>query len=259
MISIENAEKVFDEYVADFDPNNGRIKLKKEHIKRVATLSKVIAEKLELNEEQINLAVLIGYFHDIGRFKQVQIYDTFSDKDSINHAQLSCKVLFEDNLIEKFNVPEKYYDIIKRAVLNHNKAKIEEGLNKEELLFAKIIRDADKLDIFQVICEYDFESIFCYKDFSIEKIDEKIMTQFLNGDYINYADVKNNADEIVTFYAYIYDLNYKFSLDILKNSEYLNIFTERVIQNFKSKKIHEQVNEILEVANKYLIGFSANI
>jgi putative nucleotidyltransferase with HDIG domain len=252
MLNLEEAEEEFNKYVADFDPNNGRIKLKIEHIKRVAKLSKYIAEKLQLNEEQINLAVLIGYFHDIGRFMQAKIYDTFSDKDSINHAELSYKVLFEDKLIEKFKVEEKYYNIVKKAILNHNKIAIEDGLNDEELLFSKIIRDADKLDIFQIICEYDFESIFWYKDFSVEKINDKIIKDFLNGNCINYKDIKNNADQIVCFYDYIYDLNYKFSLEILKESKYLEEFTARVIQNFKSEEIHFKVNKLLEVAIKYL-------
>ena len=44
MIDIENANKVFDEYVSQFNPENGRIKLKIDHIKRVANMSKKIAE-----------------------------------------------------------------------------------------------------------------------------------------------------------------------------------------------------------------------
>ena len=41
----------------------------------------------------------------------------------------------------------EYDEIIKKAIHNHNKLLIEEGLTKEEELFCKIIRDADKLDI----------------------------------------------------------------------------------------------------------------
>ena len=59
----------------------------------------MIAEYLGLAEEQVKLAELIGLFHDLGRFEQVRLADTFSDKDSgINHAEQSNKVLFADNL-----------------------------------------------------------------------------------------------------------------------------------------------------------------
>lgn len=150
MIDIEKVENKFQEYVSKFNSKQGRIKLKIDHIKRVAEISEMLANYLKLNEEQTRLAKAIGIFHDIGRFKQVEMYDTFSDKDSINHAELGVKILFDENLIEDFGIEEKYKKIIKLAILNHNKDKIEEGLTEEENLFCKIIRDADKLDIFYV-------------------------------------------------------------------------------------------------------------
>ena len=90
MIDIENAKKEFMNYVKKYDINNGRIHLKVKHILRVAEVSKIIATKLNLTENQIRLAELIGLFHDIGRFEQVRLYDTFSDKDSgLDHASYS--------------------------------------------------------------------------------------------------------------------------------------------------------------------------
>ena len=76
-------------------------------------MSKKIAQNLNLDEEQIKLAELIGLFHDIGRFKQAELYNTFNDRISMNHAELSVKVLFDENLIENFNVEEKYKKIIR--------------------------------------------------------------------------------------------------------------------------------------------------
>lgn len=55
----------------------GKIKLKVDHIKRVEKISEELANYLNLNEEQIRLAKAIGIFHDIGRFKQVEMYDTY--------------------------------------------------------------------------------------------------------------------------------------------------------------------------------------
>lgn len=252
MIDIENAKKEFDKYASQFNPNEGRIKLKIDHIKRVAEMSRVIATELNLNEEQIRLAEVIGLFHDIGRFKQAEIYDTFNDKQSVNHAEFSAKVLFEDNLIKNFKIEEKYYKVIKLAVLNHNKNKIDENLSEEELLYAKIIRDADKLDIFYTICEYDFPSIFWFQDFKCGKISDLIMKQLTEAHTINYADIKTNADQISIFYAYIYDFNFAYSLKYLKLKKYLEIFTDRVIENFNNKEVEMQVRKMLEISNNYL-------
>lgn len=253
MINIEKVNKKFDEYVSNFNVGQGRIKLKIEHIKRVAKISTQIAQYLDLNKEQTALAEAIGIFHDIGRFKQVEMYDTFSDKDSTNHAELGVKILFEDNLIDEFEIEEKYKKIIKIAVINHNRDKIEEGLTEEENLFCKIIRDADKLDIYYVLCNYDFESAFWYNDFDCKEISHKIMKEFKQLHRVIYKDIKTSADQIAVPFAYTYDLNFDFSLKYLKEKQYLNRFTELVYENFKSQKVHEQTRELLEEIEKYII------
>lgn len=254
MIDIDNAKKEFDNYASQFNPEQGRIKLKIDHIKRVAIMCKKIAEYLKLDEEHVRLAEIIGLFHDIGRFKQAEIYNTFSDKDSVNHAEFSVKVLYEDNLIENFKIDKKYDNIIKLAILNHNKKEIDKEVTGEELLYSKIIRDADKLDIYYTICnyDYDFESIFWYSDFDLPKISDIIMNQFINLHEIDYKDVRNNADQILTFYAYIYNFYFDFSLNYVKEKQYLETFTNRVCENFSSKEIHSQIHEVLNIANSYL-------
>ena len=248
MIDIENVKKEFDKYVSNFNPSDKKIKLKIDHIKRVAELSKKIAVNLELNEEQIRLAEVIGFFHDIGRFKQIELYHTFKDRDSVNHAELGIKILYEDNLIKRFNIDSKYDNIIKLAVLNHNKNEIQEGLTDEEMLFAKIIRDADKLDIFYIICdeEYEMEDIFWSNNFKCKKISDDVMKQFLDSKPVDYDKVKSNADQIVTFYGYVYNLYFDFSIKYLKESKYLNRFADRVNKTFKSDEIQKQVNILLE-------------
>lgn len=252
MMDIDKAYIEFDKYASHFNPNNRRIKLKIDHIKRVAVISREIAQNLNLNEEQVKLAELIGLFHDIGRFKQVELYDTFSDRESINHAELSVKVLFDENLIKNFNVEEKYKKIIQKAILNHNKDKIDTGLNDDEMLFAKIIRDADKLDIYYTICEYDFQSIFWYPDFNSGPINDLIMNNFINKHFVNYSDIKSNSDQILIFYAYLFDFNFDFSLKVLREKKYLDKFTDRIYENFTNVTVKQQVGEILKISNTFL-------
>ena len=67
MIDILKAKKVFAEYVKAYDAENDKIKLKIEHIERVSQVAKKLATKLELDEEDIKLAELIGLLHDIGK------------------------------------------------------------------------------------------------------------------------------------------------------------------------------------------------
>lgn len=253
MIDIVNAKKEFKKYVSNYNPENPRIALKISHIERVAERSKEIAENLQLPTEEIELAELIGLFHDLGRFEQVRIADTFSDRDSgINHGEYSVKALFDNNYIRNYLKDDKYDNIIKKAILNHNRANIEQGLSEKELLFAKIIRDADKLDIFYTINIDSFPAIFWYKDFSCEKIGDTVMNQFKQFHLINYPDIKNNADMILAFYAYVYDLNFESSLKYLAEHKYLNTFAERVKENFSSPIVSEQIDEVVKIYEKYL-------
>ena len=124
---------------------------------------------------------------------------------------------------------------IRKVLLNHNKSEIETGLNEDELLFAKIIRDADKLDIItHAITEYDFESVFWYSEFNCEEINEELIKIMFENHTLDYSKIKNNADLILSFYNMIYDLNFKSSLKELSDNKALNIFTNRIYENFNS-------------------------
>ena len=151
MIDIEKAKKYYKEYISNYNPEDPKIALKIAHIFRTAEKAKKIAINLNLSEEDVKLAELIGMLHDIGRFEQLRVYNTYNDRESINHGEYGAKILFEDGLIKNFIEDRQYDRIIYLAVINHNRDNIEEGLNERELLHCKIIRDADKWDIFYVI------------------------------------------------------------------------------------------------------------
>ena len=91
--------------------------------------------------------------HDIGRFEQLRIYNSFIDAETVDHAALGVKILFEGNKIRDFIIDDSYDKIIREAIANHNRYAIEEGLSERSLLHAKIIRDADKLDNYRVKLE----------------------------------------------------------------------------------------------------------
>ena len=119
--------EVFNEYVSNYDMNNLKIKLKYDHSIRVMELSLKYARLLGFSEEDINLAYIIGLLHDIGRFEQAKRFDSYVDLETIDHADLGCEILFGENVIQKFDINEKYYEIIKKAITNHNKHEIELG------------------------------------------------------------------------------------------------------------------------------------
>ncbi len=252
MIDLDNCKKVFKEYLKDYDVNKGEIKLKIVHTYGVIDKSELIAKNLKLSNEQIELAKLIGLLHDIGRFEQRQKFKEFEDFKSMNHAEYGVKVLFEDGWIRKFIKEDKYDDIIYKAIINHNKYKIEEGLNEEELLQAKIIRDADKLDNFRVKNTEYLGNMFNYNPETInyETISPKVYETFLNRKQINVKDRITQIDIWISFIAFIFDLNFKISFKYIADNNYINKSIDRI--EYKNSDTKIKIEEIRKCANEYI-------
>ena len=159
MIDFNQASIAFKKYLQDYDLEYGKIELKIRHTYGVVNASEYIAKELSLDDENIELAKLIALLHDIGRFEQIKKFDCFIDNKNIDHAILGNEILFKNTLIRNFIKDTQYDNIISKAILNHNKLSIKDGLTDKELLHAKIIRDADKTDNFRVKAEDNFENI----------------------------------------------------------------------------------------------------
>ena len=188
--------------------------------------------------------------HDIGRFEQVKRYNTFVDKYSVNHGELGCQILFEDGLIRKFVEDDQYDEVIKKSILNHNKSVLPEGLTKMEEKFSKVIRDADKTDIFYVLITSKTESCYEKADVSKDLISDEIYREFMEDRVINYKNRKSSADIWVSHCAYIFDFNYNFCLQKVKNEKYLERLLEKM--NFTNEDTIKKANEIVRVANEYM-------
>ncbi|MBR1439405.1 MAG: HD domain-containing protein [Synergistaceae bacterium] len=140
------------------------MRLKIAHSYRVAEISERIA-KTVINEQQIfpDFSWLIGLIHDIGRFEQITRYETFKDALSVDHAELGANILFHDNLFDSFISVEEACVVAKdfqrmkataeTAIRLHNKLKLPEKMEAHTNTYTKILRDADKADIFRVLTE----------------------------------------------------------------------------------------------------------
>ena len=249
-IDIEKAKDAFKEYVKNYDPEDKQVKLKIEHIERVSQLAKNMAEELKLSEEDIALAEIIGLLHDIGRFEQIRIYHTFVDKKSINHGEFGAKVLFEDGLIRKFIKTEEFDEIIKLAIINHNKGRIQEGLTERQMLHAKLIRDADKTDIFYLLITGEEKILWETDNMNNEIVTNEIYREFIENKHINYKNIETSGDILVAHFAYIYDLYFKPALKIFKKEKYIDRLYNRF--NFTNKDTAEKFKVIHEKAKQYI-------
>ena len=221
-MNIEKAKQEFSKYVENYDFSNERIKRKFEHSFRVMKEAGELANNLNLSEKEIELANIIGLLHDIGRFEQIRIYSTFKDHKSIDHGDLGVEILKKDHYLRKYIDEEEYDDIIYKSIKNHNKFKIEDGLNEKELIFAKLIRDADKLDIFYEGSEIFWNTEDERKEVEESEISPEILKAFNNKELINIKNIKTPADEVISFIAFLYDINFDYSREKIEKQEYIN-------------------------------------
>ena len=199
------ASCAFKTYVAHYDAKEISIALKIAHTYRVADISERIAASLLSEQTAINFAWLLGLLHDIGRFEQFTQYGTFKDLLSIDHAELGADILFCDGLIEKFFsqedwslTQEEFFNfkrIAETAIRLHNKLKIPNDLDAQTELYTKILRDADKLDIFRVITEPPYEEH--HKDLSGLVARPEVMQCVMKHRCVPRSSVRANDLEIL--------------------------------------------------------------
>lgn len=227
----------FKKYVSNFNFDDEKISLKYYHTLEVANICYEVAEALGLSKEDKDLAKLIGYLHDIGRFEQVATTNSFKDK-VVDHADNGVRLLFEEGLIRRFIQEDKYDEIIKKAVRNHNKYKILDSVNDREKLFANIIRDSDKIDIFRVRTKYYHNEMKLIPSI-------KVVEELKREHSILLNDIKNKSDSLLCVMAFIFDFNYKESIQILKKKGYYSNFLNSIEVSKDNEAIFKEIKEKL--------------
>lgn len=255
MINIEEAKQSFKKYVSQFDENDIKNQVKIRHTLSVVQVAGVISERLGLDNENIELAKLIGLLHDIGRFEQEEKYKTFNDTEDCNHAKIGADLLFNRGLIREFIKEDTYDEIIRKAILNHNKYELKEDeLSEIELLHCKIIRDSDKTDNFFVKQYQDLESLLgkTKEEAEKEKITDGVWQQFLNKKTIISSTRITAMDHWLSYLAWIYDYNFTPSLEYVEEKGLLDGVLDRIDykdsdtktkMDYARKTLHQYISE----------------
>lgn len=281
-INREHIKKTFQEYTDRYDSTNPKIKLKIDHTYRVANLCEQIAQSLELSAAEVDLAWLSGMLHDVGRFEQLRRYNTFSDAQSIDHARFAVELLYDEGLIADY-VPEisttelvagartwrsmgganesptaqsedmPLSDILQTlriAIGEHSAYRIQKGLDERTRMFCQILRDADKVDIFRVICDTPMEEVYGFqtKDILRSAITPEVMQAFYEHHAVLRKLKKCPADYIVAHGSLTFELVYPESLRIAKEQGYL-----KQMMSFQSE--NPDTAEMFEDLRKDLNGY----
>lgn len=244
-ISMKDAEEQFIKYTDSYRKYGEKIILKINHTMRVEKLCEEIARSLNLKEDDINLAAMCGLLHDIGRFEQWKKYQTYNDLKSIDHGDLGEKLLKENHLINRFT--NNQVNTVLRAVKYHNKYRVPKTISERNKLFVDITRDADKIDILYLFVKGEL-----YTKTEESKMSDEIIHALKEKRLIRKDETKTKADEIAIRLAFLFDINFKKSYDIILENDYINKMIDIQIEESNNKELKEQLEELRAYLNQYI-------
>lgn len=205
---MKDVMKIFNDYAKEYDLKCKDIMRKFHHSYRVMEFAQNIAHSINMTEREVYVVSVAGLFHDIARFEQWTQYETYIDSRSFDHGDMGYSIL-KEKFIDKLNLNEEEKEIVLKAVKNHNKYKVEEGLTKNELIVANIIRDADKLDIMK-------EQGFLNKE---DEVKDELVNILMEHKMVSNDLVTTEMDSLFRLIAFIFDLNFNYSYKYLLHKQ----------------------------------------
>ncbi|MDY7036764.1 MAG: HD domain-containing protein [Thermodesulfobacteriota bacterium] len=245
----------FEDYVLRFSSDDPIVQesmdLKREHSLRVCEVIVDIGRSLDLSREDLCTAEASALLHDIGRFEQYRQYRTFFDYRSEDHAALGVKVIQANRVLH--GLESVVAEIIVRVVGYHNRAALPAGEDERCLFFLKLLRDADKVDIWRVVADY-YQNAGHDRNQTIEldlpdrpQISDAVYKTLMNGKLVQMTDLKTLNDFKMLQIGWIYDINFPRTFEIIRDNEYLEIIRDALPEtSSRAAEVYERARAHLE-------------
>ncbi|MFO7601986.1 MAG: HD domain-containing protein [Candidatus Desulfacyla sp.] len=245
----------FAEYVNQFNSDDPRVQenmdLKREHTRRVCAAILDIGASLNLSAEDLATAEATAWLHDIGRFEQYTRYGTFMDHRSEDHAALGVRVIRKSRILERIGAFDP--EIVLRVVGAHNRAAVPAGEDERVRFFLKLLRDADKVDIWHVVTTY-YQDPDQRQNHALEldlpdspHISEPVYEALMKGRLVQMADLKTVNDFKLLQMGWIYDVNFLRTFQIVREKGYLETIRDALsIQSHRISDVYGRARSYLD-------------
>jgi len=252
---LEKFKAWFDDYVGGFygadEYVNANLKLKADHSRRTCEEMLYLAEELGLDANQRQIAEAIALLHDIGRFRQFVRYRTYNDPRSVNHCLLGLEVLRETKVLDA--VESKERELIEKAIEYHGLKELPDGLEGKNLLFSRLIRDADKIDVLHTVTAYYKQHRDDPDGFKleIELPDEpgysaEVVEDILTGRRIEHSRLRTWNDMKLCQIGWVYDVNFTATLRRIRQRRLLEKIFDFLPETEDIDKVRIKVFEYVD-------------
>lgn len=244
----------FRNYASSFCGDDGQVwdacALKTRHTFRVMGEIGVLGKSLFLSSREMRLARMMALLHDVGRFTQYARFKTFVDAVSVDHGDESAEIIARENLLDDFSECERR--LILYCVKWHNKKEVPADASPEEEFFLRLLRDADKLDIWRVVCAHYNGKMEAPKE-TVElglpgdrSISQNVHKDIMAGGIVNSLDLKTAPDFMVLQMGWVFDLNIDKSFVLLNKRAYLEKIARALPPCREAREIYQKVRSYLD-------------
>jgi HD domain-containing protein len=236
------------------------VKMKEEHTYRVCENIVMIGKAMNLDEKQLQLGETMALFHDIGRFEQFKRYRTYSDRRSQNHAKLSAEILKQTGVLVRLSEDEEA--IINKAISYHNLYKLPADDADIYLFYARLLRDADKLDIWHTVLEY-YKTRHLYPNPAMElelpdtqEYSLSFINSIMNCQCTDVGNMKTRNEMKLSLLSWAFDINFLPTYQYMQDHRYIDRIIELLPDTEDIRKIQRHVNTYIQrkIANNSLVS-----
>ena len=252
--ALKKIDSWFEHYVAAFQSDNQafnqNIAIKVAHSRRVCDEMSALAESLSLSPQERHLSQIIALLHDVGRFRQYAEYGTFADRKSTNHATLGVTILKENGVLDNFD--NDIRSLILRTITYHNRIDLPEGETDTCLFFVKMLRDADKIDIWHVVTSY-YDRADTQRNRSIEldlpdtmEVSPPVLEDILSGRVVKVGNMKTLNDFKLLQMSWVYDINFPYTFTVINKRKYLEKLRDAITDKPRARAIYAILRSYFE-------------
>ncbi|MDE5832676.1 MAG: HD domain-containing protein [Desulfovibrio sp.] len=186
---------------------------------------------------------LAALYHDLGRFDQYLRYGTFKDSLSRNHALLSVETAKRAGILDE--EPE-IRSLVLAAIGLHNRRALPDIPQDDLLFLARVVRDADKIDILRVMADclagpkpYNPTVVLSLPD--EDTLSPVLAEKILAGVVPDYDDLRSVNDFRLLLGAWAMDMNFAGSRQLYRTSG----FGQKLVEGVPDKKPYAKIRDYL--------------
>lgn len=250
-------EDFFQSHRLELAESQKRIEDIRSHSMRVAANVRLISKAVLQSDDEIRVAEVIALFHDIGRASLIAKGTVSPTNIQRDHAVLSAELIHKMDFFQKMSADIQA--IVLKSIENHNRLKLAKLDTEQQMVFSRLLRDADKLDILEYSYKFfkeknGIQPLMTLDLINSTEVSEKIIKSIMAGKTAAVEDMKTMNDYKLLLISMAFDFNFKMTFRMISEKQYVQKIYETLPKRDQIIDAYRGVK--LFVENKFVSGIA---